>query len=171
MRRPDLGDDPRFRTPELRLRNLGALHQIVQDWIGTFSDMESLDAQMDEAKIATGQLRTVKEFAASDWAQAWHAVRTVPDGQGGEIRIPGRPWHFDEQVAAEEVQLAARLGEHNTLLLAELGYGPQDITRLEASGALVEPNRGSRDSEFETTDAADPTPVLADPVQGPVEAR
>jgi hypothetical protein len=98
-------------------------------------------------------------------------VRTVPDGQGGEIRIPGRPWHFDEQVAADEVQLAARQGEHNTLLLAELGYGPRDITRLEASGALVEPNRGSRDSEFETTDAADPTPVLADPVQEPVEAR
>jgi crotonobetainyl-CoA:carnitine CoA-transferase CaiB-like acyl-CoA transferase len=45
MRRPDLADDPRFLTPELRLRNLGALHQIVQDWIGTFSDMESLDAR------------------------------------------------------------------------------------------------------------------------------
>src|SRR3954470_15740581 len=62
MRRPDLAHDPRFLTPELRLRNLGALHQIVQDWIGTFSDMESLDAQMDEAKIATGQVRTLKEF-------------------------------------------------------------------------------------------------------------
>ena len=63
MRRPDLANDPRFLNPELRLRNLGALHQIVQDWIGTFSDMDSLDAQMDEAKIATGRVRTVKEFA------------------------------------------------------------------------------------------------------------
>jgi len=45
----------------------------------------------------------------------------------------------------------------------------QDIVRLEASGALGEPDRGSRDSEFETTDAVDPTAVLADPVQEPVD--
>ena len=78
MRRPDLGKDPRFLTPELRLRNLEALHRIIQDWIWTFSDMESLDAQLDEAKIATGQVRSVKEFADSQWARQWHAVRTVP---------------------------------------------------------------------------------------------
>jgi crotonobetainyl-CoA:carnitine CoA-transferase CaiB-like acyl-CoA transferase len=78
MRRPDLGRDPRFRTPELRLRNLPALQRIVQDWITTFGDMATLDAQLDEAKIATGQVRTTKEFAASDWAQEWSAVRTAP---------------------------------------------------------------------------------------------
>ena len=160
MRRPDLADDPRFLTPELRLRNLGALHQIVQDWIGTFSDMESLDAQLDEAKIATGQMRTLKEFAVSDWAQEWHAIRTVPDGNGGEIPIPGRPWHFNEQIAPDEGQFAARQGQHNAELLAELGYRPEDIARLEGTGALVEPNRrrvevagqpsqyGSRDGDF-----------------------
>src|ERR1700737_5072003 len=43
MRRPDLGQDPRFLTPELRLRNLEALPRIVQEWIWTFGDMESLD--------------------------------------------------------------------------------------------------------------------------------
>ena len=48
MRRPDLGRDPRFLTPELRLRNLAALHRIVQEWIWTFADMDSLDAQSDE---------------------------------------------------------------------------------------------------------------------------
>ncbi len=141
MRRPDLADDPRFRTPESRLRNLGALHAIVQDWIGTFSDMESLDAQLDEAKIATGQVRSVKEFAASDWAEAWGAVRTVPDGDGGEIRIPGRPWHFNDQVAHDDGQFAARQGEHNTQLLTELGYANEDIARLEKFGALIQPGR------------------------------
>jgi crotonobetainyl-CoA:carnitine CoA-transferase CaiB-like acyl-CoA transferase len=42
MRRPDLADDPRFRTPALRLANLADLHQIVQTWIWTFDDMASL---------------------------------------------------------------------------------------------------------------------------------
>jgi hypothetical protein len=57
MRRPDLGQDPRFLTPELRLCNLAALHRIVQEWIWTFGDMDALDAQLDEAKIATRQVR------------------------------------------------------------------------------------------------------------------
>lgn len=139
MRRPDLADDPRFTTPELRLRNLDALHQIVQDWIDTFADMGSLDAQMDEAKIATGQLRTLREFADSDWAQDWQAVRTVSDRHGGEIRIPGRPWHFDEQVPSPEDQFVAHQGEHNAELLAELGYNADAIAALRAAGALVQP--------------------------------
>ena len=139
MRRPDLGRDPRFGTPELRLRNLAALHRIVQEWIWTFGDMESLDAQLDEAKIATGQVRSIKEFAASDWAREWDAVRTVSDRSGGEIKIPGRPWHFADQVAADEGQLAARQGEHNAEVLAELGFSTAEIEVLEACGALVQP--------------------------------
>jgi crotonobetainyl-CoA:carnitine CoA-transferase CaiB-like acyl-CoA transferase len=141
MRRPDLGKDPRFLTPELRLRNLEALHRIVQEWIWTFGDMESLDAQLDEAKIATGRVRSIKEFADSHWARDWQAVRTVSDRSGGEIKIPGRPWHFADQVTADEGQLAARQGEHNAEILKELGFNSAEIRALETSGALVQPGR------------------------------
>ena len=138
MRRPDIGRDPRFLTPELRQRNLAALHAIVQEWIGTFADLESLDAQMDEAKIATGQVRTVREFAGSDWARAWDAIRAVPDRSGGEIRIPGRPWHFDDTIAPASQQVPATQGEHNDEVLAELGFSPTEIAKLRESGALIE---------------------------------
>ena len=141
MRLPDLGTDPRFLTPELRLRNLEVLHRIVQEWIWTFSDMESLDAQLDEAKIATGRIRSTKEFAASEWARTWNAVRTVSDRSGGEIKVPGRPWHFADQPAAAEGQLAARQGEHNAEVLRELGFSAAEIAAFEASGALVQPSR------------------------------
>ncbi|MGD0069588.1 MAG: CaiB/BaiF CoA-transferase family protein [Streptosporangiaceae bacterium] len=154
MRRPDLGRDPRFGTPELRLRNLEALHRIVQEWIWTFGDMESLDAQLDEAKIATGRVRSVKEFADSQWARDWHAVRTVADRSGGQVKIPGRPWHFADAPAADEGQLAARQGEHNAELLEELGFSATQIEALEASGALVQPNRNGAPSS-----PAAPTPA------------
>jgi crotonobetainyl-CoA:carnitine CoA-transferase CaiB-like acyl-CoA transferase len=146
MRRPDLGRDPRFLTPELRLRNLEALHRIVQEWIWTFGDMESLDAHLDEAKIATGQVRSMKEFADSDWSRTWNAVRTVSDRSGGEIKIPGRPWHFADQVAADEGQLAARQGEHNAAVLKELGFSAAEIGAFDASGALVQPGRNDAPS-------------------------
>ena len=141
MRRPDLGRDPRFLTPQLRLRNLEALHRIVQEWIWTFGDMEALDAQLDEAKIATGRVRSTREFADSDWAREWNAVRTVSDRSGGQITIPGRPWHFADQVAADQGQLAARQGEHNAQVLNELGFSAAEIAAFQASGALVQPGR------------------------------
>jgi crotonobetainyl-CoA:carnitine CoA-transferase CaiB-like acyl-CoA transferase len=138
MRRPDIGWDPRFLTPELRQRNLAALHAIVQDWIRTFADMDSLDAQMDEAKIATGQVRSVRDFADSDWAHEWRALRTVPDRSGGEIRIPGRPWHFADLPETGDSQTPARQGEHNNQVLSELGFSLAEIAKLKETGALVE---------------------------------
>jgi crotonobetainyl-CoA:carnitine CoA-transferase CaiB-like acyl-CoA transferase len=99
---------------------------------------------MDEAKIATGRVRTVKEFAESDWVREWNAVRTVSDRAGGEIKIPGRPWHFGGEVIEADMQIAAYQGEHNTAVLAAFGYSQEEIAELMASGALVEPRRQHR---------------------------
>ena len=78
MRRPDLADDPRFRTAALRRDNIQALHHVVQKWILTFDDMASLDAQLDEAKLATGTVRDVKEFAETEWAELWGSLVRSP---------------------------------------------------------------------------------------------
>lgn len=149
MRRPDLADDPRFSSPQARLANLDVLHGVVQTWIWTFQDMGSLDAQFDEAKIATGQLRDIKGFAATDWAQRWPATRQVPDRNGGELTIPGEPWHFrgakgegEAGPSSADTQVPARQGEHNDEILAELGFSPAEISSYVRSGALVQPSRG-----------------------------
>jgi crotonobetainyl-CoA:carnitine CoA-transferase CaiB-like acyl-CoA transferase len=136
MRRPDLADDPRFATPQARQQNLDALRAIVQEWIWTFDDMASLDAQFDEAKIPTGRLRTDGELAESEWARQWVATRTVPDRNGGEITVPGRPWHFSND-GGEPERSPARRGEHNEEVLTELGYNGAEIDSLRRRGVLV----------------------------------
>lgn len=137
MRRGDLADDPRFLTPELRLQNMDDLIQIIQDWILTFSDMATLDAQMDEAKVATGQVRSVREFAESDWSSAWGAVRTVSASSGTKYRIPGRPWHFADSAELIEDQFVPRQGENNSEILTELGFSNEDIAEMARTGAIV----------------------------------
>jgi crotonobetainyl-CoA:carnitine CoA-transferase CaiB-like acyl-CoA transferase len=140
MRRPDLADDPRFRTPELREQNLEALHDIVQTWIWTFNDMASLDAQFDEAKIATGQLRDIRDLATSEWAAQWQATRAVSDRAGGLMTLPGRPWHFSADAhASTKALLPAFQGEHNDEILKELGFDDDVIADLTARQALVRP--------------------------------
>jgi crotonobetainyl-CoA:carnitine CoA-transferase CaiB-like acyl-CoA transferase len=151
MRRPDIAADPRFATPQDRRRNLEALQEIVQRWMWTFTDVASLDAQLDEAKIPIGALRDISEFAETDWATHWGATRTVPDGAGGHITVPGRPWHFSGNTkpnggadATETVDTGpepdrqpARQGEHNEQVLRELGYSDDEISNFASRGVLV----------------------------------
>jgi crotonobetainyl-CoA:carnitine CoA-transferase CaiB-like acyl-CoA transferase len=123
----------------------------VQRWIWTFNDMASLDAQLDEAKIPTGSLRDISEFAETDWAAQWEATRTVPDGAGARITVPGRPWHFtggsktdDSTDPAETAdnghepdRQPARQGEHNEEVLREFGYSDDEIIDFTKRGVLV----------------------------------
>lgn len=137
MRRPDLAEDPRFLTPELREQHLPDLHRIVQDWIRTFPNMAAMDAQLDEARIASGQVRTLREFTETSWAKNWPAIRHVLDRKGEQISIPGRPWKFDEHTVEDGNQVVAYRGEHNQSVLHELGYSSDTIAQFIESGALV----------------------------------
>ena len=141
MRRPDLADDPRFRTPELRRANLAALHTVVQNWIWTFESMDTLDAQFDEAKVATGRLRDINEFNETRWAKAWVTTREVDDRNGGTIRIPAPPWHFSGHDGVPAPQIPAHQGEQNAEILKELGYTEDQTRALVSCGALIEPAR------------------------------
>jgi crotonobetainyl-CoA:carnitine CoA-transferase CaiB-like acyl-CoA transferase len=60
----------------------------------------------------------------------------VPDRHGGEITVPGRPWHFSHNDGEPE-RLPARRGEHNDDVLAELGYDAAEIDALRHRGVLV----------------------------------
>ena len=123
-----------------RRLNFGVLHQIIQSWILTFPDMATLDAQFDEAKIAMGEIRSIKELTASEWSDYWGAVQRVPDRSGGEYRLPGRPWHFSAEELAP-IGTPAFQGEHNFAVFSELGLSEAELKRLSEAGALVSHRR------------------------------
>ncbi|WP_269506404.1 CaiB/BaiF CoA transferase family protein [Burkholderia sp. IMCC1007] len=137
MRRNDLGSDPRFATAALRAQNYDTLHAIVQTWMLTFRDMASLDAQLDESKIAIGEIRTMQDAAETEWAEYWGAVIDVPDRHGGTYRLHGRPWRFSSDELDAPSAPAFR-GEHNADVFAELGMSMSEINALVEAGALVE---------------------------------
>jgi crotonobetainyl-CoA:carnitine CoA-transferase CaiB-like acyl-CoA transferase len=137
MRRADLRHDPRFVTAAARRQNYAALHAEIQAWMLTFRDLESLDAQLDEAKIAIGQVRTLKELAGTEWAAWWGAVREIPDRRGGSYKLHGLPWHFSEDVPGPLDPPALR-GEHNADVLSEIGYTDAEIRDYIARGVLLQ---------------------------------
>jgi crotonobetainyl-CoA:carnitine CoA-transferase CaiB-like acyl-CoA transferase len=136
MRRADLADDPRFGTAAARRAHFCELHRIVQAWILTFRDIGALDAQLDEVKIALGEVRSLKKLFEMEWAEYWGAVQEVSDRNDGTHRLPGRPWHFSRE-KIEPLGDPAFQGEHNRTVFSELGLSEDEIEAYIASGALV----------------------------------
>jgi len=130
MRRSDLLADPRYATARLRRENLASLLAEVRAWLATFDTFEQLQVQVSEAGLAVGRIRTVSEFAKSDWVREWNAVVEVDDRGGGSVRMPGNPWIFS-QSELPCPGAPAYQGEHNGEVLKELQVSEDKIRDLE----------------------------------------
>jgi crotonobetainyl-CoA:carnitine CoA-transferase CaiB-like acyl-CoA transferase len=98
--------------------------------------MATLDSQFDEAKIAMGEIRSIKELTKSDWSDYWGAVQLVSDRSGGEYKLPGRPWRFSGDQLTP-IGTPAFQGEHNRDVFRELGISDAELQRLSDAGVLV----------------------------------
>jgi crotonobetainyl-CoA:carnitine CoA-transferase CaiB-like acyl-CoA transferase len=117
MRRGDLLKDPRFATAKLRRRHLKELLAEVRAWILTFTDLEQLQAQVSEAALAIGVVRSTNELAESQWAKEWGAIVEVDDRNGGTVRMPGTPWRFSKATLPPP-GIPSFQGENNAEILA-----------------------------------------------------
>ncbi|WP_338822864.1 CoA transferase [Bradyrhizobium septentrionale] len=136
MRRSDLLADPRYATARLRRDNLASLLAEIRAWPTTFENLEQLQAQVSEAGLAVGQVRTVNEFASSDWVKEWNAVVGVDDRAGGLVRMPGNPWIFSGSELPSP-GVPAYQGEHNEAILDELDIPSETVRDLQQRGILL----------------------------------
>ena len=136
MRRTDLLLDPRFATAPLRRQNLDALLSEVRAWVLTFSDLEELQAQVSEAGLAVGVVRSTSNLAESEWAADWGAIVNVDDRSGGTMRMPGPPWRFSHATLPPP-GIPAFQGEHNVELLTEHNVDPATILSLRKRRVLL----------------------------------
>jgi crotonobetainyl-CoA:carnitine CoA-transferase CaiB-like acyl-CoA transferase len=136
MRRSDLLADPRYATAKLRRQNLPSLLAEVRAWLATFDNLEQLQAQVSEAGLAVGRVRSVNEFARSDWVREWNAVVEVDDRGGGTVRMPGNPWIFGGSELPPPGAPAYQ-GEHNEEILKELQVPEHQIRDLEKRNIIL----------------------------------
>lgn len=134
--REDLIDDPRMATPGKRRQHFDEIKTVIFDWAATVPDADTAEEILSKHKLATGQLRSVRDVCDSDWAEARDAVVTVSDRAGGTIRLPNSPWRFAGSDHGIVGSVKFR-GEDNREVLAELlGYDDARLDRLEADGVL-----------------------------------
>jgi crotonobetainyl-CoA:carnitine CoA-transferase CaiB-like acyl-CoA transferase len=135
MRRTDLLNDSRYATATLRKANIDSLLAEVRAWLLTFTDLDQLQAQVSEAGLAIGVVRSTEDLAESEWAKDWGAIVDVDDRQGGTVRMPGSPWRFSRS-RLPAPGLPYFQGESNVEVLGSLGIPAHKAEELRARGVL-----------------------------------
>lgn len=132
---PEIAGDARFADPNLRIDNEPELLAILKP-LFTARAAQDWEALLNVAGVPAGAVRTVPEIAQHPHvAQRGLAVEyPIPgtDRTGATLNLGfdlGRP--KDDRIGPPP-----RLGEHTDAILADLGYGADEIERLKANGAV-----------------------------------
>lgn len=143
--RPDIITDPRFAEPEARARNTDALYEEVGKILPTRSSAEWAEL-FTKNDVPFGPVLGLEDLIDDGHMQDvgfWHLVDHPTEGK---VRVPAFPVRDGGPDGdATPVALAPTLGQHSEEILAEAGYGPEDIAALLRSGVVV--NAWTRSSE------------------------
>ena len=135
--REDAIDDPRFADIASRRKNLAAINQMLADHAKTIPDAVAYEEILSQHSLAVGQLRTVREFADSEWSVETGAIVEVSDRGDGVVKIPQAPWKFSDGPDVGIHGTPRYRGEDNHAVLNELlGLDDATLAQLEERGVL-----------------------------------
>ncbi|HSB60177.1 MAG TPA: CoA transferase, partial [Vicinamibacteria bacterium] len=137
MGRPELADDPRFRTSLERRRHWPALRDEIVGWLGRFDSVEAALAVLEQARIPCAPVLRPAEVIASDHLAGRGFFPAVPHPARGTVRVTASPYHLDGRPLPPRGGAPHRVGEHTRAVLAGLlGYPEPRIDALVAAGAV-----------------------------------
>lgn len=145
MNRPELLDDARFVDVERRLLHLDDLVIELRKWALSVETAQEIEDLMAQSGLAMGVMRTMKELAATQWANERNVLIEVDDRSGATFRVPNSPWVFSASDTSTQGDAKFR-GEDNEKVLGELaGLSASEVEQLTKLGVLSQriPRRDS----------------------------
>ncbi len=127
---PEIENDPRFATTDVRDANGEALIEILQSAFAqrTFAEWEPLLEALD---IPWELISSIHDVVKDPQVHANGMMRKMQVGEVA-VDIVAGPTSFDERTFADEPVPAPVLGAHTAELLAEAGYSVEAIADLKA---------------------------------------
>jgi formyl-CoA transferase/CoA:oxalate CoA-transferase len=134
IERPDLAEDPRFRTNRDRLAHYDALKAELDRALRARSRADWI-ARLKAASVPCGAVRDVREVLADPQLEARDMVQTVQHPTAGPTRVINTPIKLSQTPGAVR-RPPPTLGQHTDAVLRELEYDQEMIASLRASGTV-----------------------------------
>jgi formyl-CoA transferase len=125
--------DPRYATPKARLPHLSDIFDGIEDWTKTKTKFEAMDV-LNQHDIPCGPILSMKEIAEEPSLRKTGTVVEVDHPTRGKYLTVGNPIKMSD--SPSEVQRSPLLGEHTNEVLAELGFGADQIAALRAEKVI-----------------------------------
>lgn len=130
--RPDLADDPRFRTNPGRCAHRELIDEVIQSWCD-HHDLERIQLAADRAGIGNARFNTPSEVLRHPHLTArdrWRSVDT-PKGPTDALRPPPVIADYEQPMLP-----VPDLGQHTEAVLSELGFTADDLVHFRADGVI-----------------------------------
>ncbi|OBK71165.1 CaiB/BaiF CoA-transferase family protein [Mycobacterium sp. 1274761.0] len=127
--RPELADDPRFRTVEARRTNNDAFDEVLRQWTASRDPDEAADA-LRRRGVPAERLLTGDRMYDVDQLDARGFYTELEHPLSGRQRYPGWPFRITPGPADHHRTPSPTLGQHNNEVLRELGLSDNEIDQL-----------------------------------------
>jgi formyl-CoA transferase len=125
--------DPRYATPKARLPHLSEIFDGIEEWTKTKTKFEAMDI-LNGHDIPCGPILSMKEIADEPSLRKTGTVVEVDHPTRGKYLTVGNPIKMSDSPA--DVKRSPLLGEHTDEILAELGFGANEIAALRTEKVI-----------------------------------
>ncbi|MEL7000082.1 MAG: CoA transferase, partial [Pseudomonadota bacterium] len=134
--KPEWKDASGYKTPPERLDKLNDIFDAIEAWTMTKTKFEVMDI-CNPKNIPVGPILSMKEIMQDEGLQATGTIVKVPHPERGEYYTVGCPIKMSDSPV--DVERSPLLGEHTAEILSSvLGYTPEEVSGIYASGAVGE---------------------------------
>ena len=135
MGRPELVDDPRFSSEELKVENQDALYAIIDAWLLGHT-REELRRLADEHSFIMAPVLNSKDICELPHYRERGAIVEVDDPHYGKLKTAAMPTHFSETPARIK-HTGKPVGADNAYVYEKfLGYGREELEQLRAEKVI-----------------------------------
>jgi len=132
--RPELKEDTRFVDQPARSKNFDALYEIVSEVMTNHTSAEWLE-KFEAADVPVLPMNTPEDLFECPHLSAVDMFPQVDHPTEGRIRHIKVPVHFSKTPGGY-YRHPEQIGQSTESILSELGYQPDDLAMLKASGAI-----------------------------------
>jgi crotonobetainyl-CoA:carnitine CoA-transferase CaiB-like acyl-CoA transferase len=134
--RPELSEDPRFRTNADRLKHADEFDALIGPVIAQRTQAENV-AFFEQAEVTIGPVYDISQILEDSHVIEREVIADYPDPEMGSLPMHHPGARFSGTPATIRTP-APDLGEHNRQLLRELGIDDRAYNELLASGVVAE---------------------------------